>query len=146
MPPLSHVSAAVPADPEYNICYMSPLSHVSAAAPADPEFNICYMSPLSHVSAAVPADPEYNISRAQLHHHLPHAHQHPRPVHEEEVEEHPYYRQDNKSVQTSLPVIFLKQVLRWMLGTLLIYLWRRSCTYKMIYAYNEHNALLAFRE
>jgi hypothetical protein len=39
-----------------------------------PEYNI------HHVSAAVPADPEHNISGAQLHHHLPHAHQHPRPV------------------------------------------------------------------
>ena len=37
------------------------------------------------VSAAIPADPEYNICRAQLHNHLPHAHQHPRPVYQEEV-------------------------------------------------------------
>ena len=37
------------------------------------------------VSAEIPADLEYNICRAQLHNHLPHAHQHPRPVYQEEV-------------------------------------------------------------
>ena len=35
------------------------------------------------IVAEVPADSEHHLRGAQLHHHLPHAHQHPGPLHEE---------------------------------------------------------------
>ncbi len=43
----------------------------------------CYFKgTLLACSVAVPADPEHHIRRAQLNHHLSHAHQHHRTVHE----------------------------------------------------------------